>query len=665
MNARILDLIKNPGIIQNQDLALLNSEIKKHPYLQNIRALHLYGTHRFDPENYQKELSVTAAYTTDKKILYQLINKKTEIIKTKESPLISNGETVPIEEEESTPNNFNEVEFVPKPTAKPVFVEGVVNRILFEGEEDFLERETENIDLESTLESGMIVTRNSIKNEMKASQHLITPEESNFTEAKDAETFTRETVIKEDNISREEPVIEDLSEKSFHEVPDFLPEVKIDLPQKVDLQETQDAETFTPEKIIKKSEILKEEPVIEDPSKKSFHEVAEFLPEVKTEGSAAKIFTESQDAESFSKETVINELQIKEEEPKIDSSKISFHGLEEFLPDVKITTNITQSTKYEAPKPQPSKQETEMQRLIAEVEAKVKASKKEKVQEVESVENHDVNFSQTQNFAVDPSKEEVPSAKKPSDEISKVKELSEKILKPEAQIENKSQLKEETVEQASIPQKSSWKPMQFPGDTPDSLIDKKPETKTDGESASNSVNETVEQISAKKQSEKILEERPVFNASFFTQNVSAIASKKGEKPAGEIQKGEKLEAIIPDSNVPNFINTWQNWLKIERVEPVIEETPVSKVEVKNTVIAKFIEKEPRISKLKEESDFVVKERGSNISHLMTETLANLYVEQKLYAKAIKAYETLITKHPKKTSVFKDKIQEIKELRKNN
>ena len=49
---------------------------------------------------------------------------------------------------------------------------------------------------------------------------------------------------------------------------------------------------------------------------------------------------------------------------------------------------------------------------------------------------------------------------------------------------------------------------------------------------------------------------------------------------------------------------------------------------------------------------------------MTETLANLYVEQKLYAKAIKAYEVLIEKHPQKEERFNEKIQEIKDLRKN-
>jgi hypothetical protein len=54
----------------------LRGEIDAFPYIQNIRALHLYGVHLYEKENYQKELSTTAAYTTDKKILYQLINGK-------------------------------------------------------------------------------------------------------------------------------------------------------------------------------------------------------------------------------------------------------------------------------------------------------------------------------------------------------------------------------------------------------------------------------------------------------------------------------------------------------------------------------------------------------------------------------------------------------------
>ena len=76
LNTRVLELLKNPKNILAEDLNLLPEEINSFPYIQSIRALHLYGTHLYDKDNYQKNLSSTAAYTTDKKILYQLINGK-------------------------------------------------------------------------------------------------------------------------------------------------------------------------------------------------------------------------------------------------------------------------------------------------------------------------------------------------------------------------------------------------------------------------------------------------------------------------------------------------------------------------------------------------------------------------------------------------------------
>ena len=59
---------------------------------------------------------------------------------------------------------------------------------------------------------------------------------------------------------------------------------------------------------------------------------------------------------------------------------------------------------------------------------------------------------------------------------------------------------------------------------------------------------------------------------------------------------------------------------------------------------------------------MVKEKADDISHLMTETLAKLYITQRLYSKAIKAYEILQQKHPEKAEFFETKIQEIKELK---
>ena len=182
MNGRILELAKNPELFQIKDLELLNGEIHKHPYIQSLRALYLLGTHRLRPEKYAEELSITAAYTTDKKILYQLINSGEDL---KSSPILA---TENIAEQEVSSDElkskFTKIESKLIETPKAVFVNGELNRILFEGEEDFLEREIETIDLESTIESGQIVTQ-------KADIDFNPTENTEFVETKDAKTFSK------------------------------------------------------------------------------------------------------------------------------------------------------------------------------------------------------------------------------------------------------------------------------------------------------------------------------------------------------------------------------------------------------------------------------------------------------------------------------------------
>ena len=613
MNARILKLIKNPEVIQNQDLDLLNSEINKHPYLQNIRALHLIATHQFNIENYQKELSLTAAYTTDKKILYQLINKKTENISVNETapePVIE----IPKIKVESTSSVFEEIKIEPKPTAKPVLVEGVLNRILFEGEEDFLERETAKIDLESTLESGQIVTQKISKEENSNAEN----EFSEATKKTDSQIIISKEIINE--IEKLEEIAGNISEVSFHETQEFLQEVQIDTNKNDSHQ-----------KIIVKSVDNEDANHLKDSS-------------------------EIKDDVNKSPEITINETEVGQQEEIIENpSEISFHGSEEFLPEVKIKSNSSESTSYKLPQPKLSKQEEEMQQLIAAVEAKMKASKKEITKETDITENSDINFSRTQEFKIEGSNkveitDQIPEKEIEKEVSSKTEEIDEKT----------SDFIQKTVEIEQIEPKSensSWKPMQLSIPTPDALIEKKVERNTENLISKEKIAENITNQKS--------EERPVFNVSFFTPQVSSIETKKEEPIAPEFESKEKIQDVNAESNIPVFINTWQNWLKIERKEEVSEQKSlVSKEEVKNNVIEKFIEKEPKISKLKEESDFIVKEKSTNISHLMTETLANLYVEQKLYAKAIKAYEVLIEKHPQKEERFNEKIQEIKDLRKN-
>ena len=581
MNARVLELIKNPDLFQSQDLEILNSEINKHPYIQSIRALHLFGIHKFDPEVYQHTLSTTAAYTTDKKILYQFINRNSA--ETKTSELKTDYQY--INKEEKHKEVFGKIKSEPTELPKPVYVNGELNRILFEGEDNFLNEKSKVIDLESTLESGQIVTQNK---EIETVEVETPPEETETIDEFQSET--PENPVSE-TVHTNEQIAVDVSaaEVNFQETDEFLPSTQPSISEETEIQQT----------------------------------------------------------ENLSVETVIEEEEkISEKTDTVENpGEISFHGTEEFFADIKIAPKYSEPISYKAPEPQPNKHEIEMQRLIAEVEAKMKAGKKVKPQEKEDeISNTDVNFSETQNFNV----------AKPEPSVSETKNTEISEEKIEIQAEEKAH---NTIENTSSSEEREWKPMSFSGNTPDTLIGKT-ENKPEQKPVPDQPNTTNDQPNTSSETTEIPEERPVFNVSFFGQNVSPIESEKAAEKIAE-------ETVRPDdSNVPTFINTWQNWLKIDRSKIDSAKPALSKTEIKNTVIENFIVKEPKISKLKEESDFVVKEKGDNISHLMTETLAKLYVEQKLYSKAIKAYQILSEKHPEKEAHFAEQINYVKDLRQN-
>ena len=73
------------------------------------------------------------------------------------------------------------------------------------------------------------------------------------------------------------------------------------------------------------------------------------------------------------------------------------------------------------------------------------------------------------------------------------------------------------------------------------------------------------------------------------------------------------------------------------------------------LIGKEIEKEEKVN---EKTSLVNNESSDD---LMTETLAKLYIEQKHFDQAIRAYEILSLKYPKKSSFFVREIEKIKKL----
>jgi tetratricopeptide (TPR) repeat protein len=138
---------------------------------------------------------------------------------------------------------------------------------------------------------------------------------------------------------------------------------------------------------------------------------------------------------------------------------------------------------------------------------------------------------------------------------------------------------------------------------------------------------------------------------------------------------EKLEIGKPLDFKTNEQHSFQEWLQLSRIQPIVREkesvttsaTLNETQKKKLELIDKFIETNPKIPAVKQgtstSSAFDLNKEDHSM--LMTETLAKVYLEQKKYQKAIQAYEILILKYPEKISFFADRISDIKILQQNN
>jgi len=729
MNPRVLELLKNPKNIQSEDLNLLKEEIDSFPFIQNIRALHLYGIHLYDKANYQKELSTTAAYTTDKKILYQLINGKIQQKQNTAEELVAEEQTqkapkntfsytyksqnfplkredkiaapaenpavAPIEQlefSEIPENEFSEKTAAENkyaeaaslvqnntPESVEVYVNGERNRILFEGEENFLSEENyETIDLESTLESGSIVTyrpkslqienddqetASDVSAEPQATEEESGSEKNTGSENKSDEEITGAQA--DTGISEVEPIIADI------DISPDTPEQNTEEEKEEQIISRENSENllkeeveFTSETIIDGDKIASEEvkDIVKEESDISFHETQSFLPDVIIPSDTAE-----------KPELISGNTEPVESNSEVDPNKVP--GDQQKSQNEETSAGVL------------NKHEEEIRRLIEQVERKMKESRKvsdeQKTDEPETAGNDNISFAETQNFDIVSAEEEIEE---------KVPETTQDAQDEEIIIVHEPEAEKEII--------NEWKPMSFEAHVPDSLIYKEqtasqPEEKVNEPEISekentvpekDDVREITEDQGKQEMNDHISEieeesvipeqkenEAPVMNVSFFSSDISRWSSEKTEpEPVSDTEKEKqespevKVQSPV-DSNVPGFINTWQSWLKIDRheEEPVPVEDKKEIVEIKNKVIETFIENNPRISQLKEESAYVIKERNDDISHLMTETLATLYFEQKLYTKAIKAFEILIRKTPEKKAYFEERIQKIKDFRSKN
>lgn len=163
------------------------------------------------------------------------------------------------------------------------------------------------------------------------------------------------------------------------------------------------------------------------------------------------------------------------------------------------------------------------------------------------------------------------------------------------------------------------------------------------------------------------------------------ANKEAEATAVQTPE-EALELGKPLSFEKSEKHSFSQWLQLTNLKPidrsvekeVAQEARIATATPEITVskdgktkrfdlINKFIDTKPKIKPKPTLEKTINLANQSNVdqSMLMTETLAKVYLEQKKYKKAIKAYDILILKYPEKSGFFADQIRAIKKLQQNN
>ncbi len=158
------------------------------------------------------------------------------------------------------------------------------------------------------------------------------------------------------------------------------------------------------------------------------------------------------------------------------------------------------------------------------------------------------------------------------------------------------------------------------------------------------------------------------NTTIRTEFVASAEPKtQNEIVEAELQIGKPLHFE------KNETHSFSEWLQLSKIAPIVREQEEKQLEVsselekKFDLIEKFIELNPKIPQAKDTTSVPANVAKSNEmpSSIMTETLAQIYLEQKKYTKAIQAYDILILKYPEKSSFFADRIKNIKILQQNN
>ncbi len=175
-----------------------------------------------------------------------------------------------------------------------------------------------------------------------------------------------------------------------------------------------------------------------------------------------------------------------------------------------------------------------------------------------------------------------------------------------------------------------------------------------------SINITEEEISK-------VEEEKVEDFSFsdwLKKTAGKEESKSEKKPMIRLDTSEEIRPLIEDEIGELILtNVFNDGYLVN--EKIAARKPIGGDEKQGKIIEDFIQSDlPKMIKVKRDDSPVnlenkAKKSANDHQVPVSETLANIYVKQKLYGKAIDAYEKLSLKYPEKKVYFASLIDKIK------
>ncbi|WP_298498074.1 hypothetical protein [uncultured Algibacter sp.] len=129
-------MLQNPQNISNKQTEAVKSIIEQYPYFQSARAIYLKGLKDHSSVSYNQELKTTAAYTTDRSILFDYITSEA-FIQNEISAFIKNNtenlKRIPVDIEDLSVNKSVTIDDTLKQQIKDT--DGVLDPALFQPKE--------------------------------------------------------------------------------------------------------------------------------------------------------------------------------------------------------------------------------------------------------------------------------------------------------------------------------------------------------------------------------------------------------------------------------------------------------------------------------------------------------------------------------------------------